>query len=142
MSEYIIDRAMYRRAAAVVAELERRVKIGAASDVERARYRRGLDHMLIFEWASDETPAVETIPPPPLNPLLARFSDWWSSNRWRAPYITCGWRAGLYIWLGEPAELDPDLWSEAEDVFGAVPDAGMDVTEWNRRMACRADQAA
>jgi hypothetical protein len=145
MSEGITDREMYRRAAGVVADLERRVKDGTASTAERARYRRGVDHMLIFDWATDRTPPVEAIPsePPRLDhPQVARFCDWWSSNRWRMPYVITGWRLGFYHWLGDPGELSPKLWNAAEAAMEGEPEVTEDLPEWNRRMGARREAVA
>lgn len=97
---------MQRRALAALRTLEAKVKDGTATEEERARYRAGCDHVLIYAWAGDPTPAVEAIPreePQPDRPPVAveavAFAHWYARtcSRWG----TADYLEALLLWWGE-----------------------------------------
>jgi hypothetical protein len=110
---------MYRRAVAAVRRLEAKVKDGTATDEERARYRAGCDHVLIYTWAGDPTPAVEVIPraePEPEQsataPEAVAFANWY--ERTRSRWGDADYLEALVRWWGErPAarlvEIEADV---------------------------------
>lgn len=51
MARMLNSRDEYTRALKVVSALESKVKSGDATERERERYRDGVDHCLIYEWA-------------------------------------------------------------------------------------------
>jgi hypothetical protein len=117
----ITSDAMYRKACRVLADLESRAKAGTATDAERTRLEVVRDHVLIHEWATDGTPAVERMPPLPeeptqqLDPRVVAFCDWWErvhmTPRWRPDY----WRVGLLYWW-HPHGLESLTWEIKCDV--------------------------
>lgn len=93
MTAMIVDLSMYRRACQEVSRLEKLVKSGEATERDRQRYRDGMDHTLIWEWAhGDAAPAVQVIPSEdPLegserqrDPRAVWFADWF--DRVKQPF--------------------------------------------------------
>jgi hypothetical protein len=98
---------MARRAVRVLAELERKVKDGTATEAEAERLAAGRDHLLVYDWSKDATPAVEVIPreepeppcpPEPLDPRVLAFCNWWERVHLSARWFPESWRVGMLYW--------------------------------------------
>lgn len=139
----IQDADVYRKARRVHSRLESKARDGTITPGERQRLQQIAEHLLVWEWAHDNSPAVEMLPdimpPESTHPKVLRFLDWYERNRWREPFATCGWRAALWHWIGKPDEdIAPEIWDAAESVFAEEP--GMVITDlatWNRMMGER-----
>lgn len=101
----ITDPEMARKAEAVASRLEARVKDGTASDLERARYRQVVDHLLVWDWCQQERRSEAEDPVPP-HPVVARFADWWDRNKHKR--IWGGGLGWVTAWLYWSAPMDVD----------------------------------
>lgn len=118
----IADRAMYDRALRVLRGLEAKIKDGTATDAERERYHAGCDHVLIYEWAGDPSPAVEVIPrepepePPPRAPEAVAFANWYERARRFERFAGVEWfEAALWWWGARDRAALSALWLDMDD---------------------------
>jgi hypothetical protein len=80
---------MHQRANREIARLEKLIRDGEATEHDRERYHNGLADVLAWEWAQDDTPAVEALadleveerPPFVLDPRVPAFLAWWDRQR-------------------------------------------------------------
>lgn len=130
--ESIKSDAQFRRYSALVEALERKVKAGTATEVDRAKLRSWREFVLIYTWGQNERPAEPVVrrEPPPAD--AQAFLAWYRRNRNSKPWRATDWWAALLYWWHprEPDALGEDVIAALEEELDRWEDAnaGMVVT--------------
>ena len=80
-----------------IERLEKLVKAGTASDIDRARLRMGDMDLLCWEWEQQagSTQSEETIPP---HPVAVRFAEFYRRNQQHPAWRCTDWRTAWLYW--------------------------------------------
>ena len=80
-----------------IERLEKLVKAGTASDIDRSRLRDGELELLCWDWEQQagSTQPEETIPPPP---VAVRFAEFYRRNQHHPAWRCTDWKTAWLYW--------------------------------------------
>ena len=100
-----------------VERLEKLVKAGTASDIDRARLRKGELDLLCWEW-EHQGRGDEPEPAPEAPPVVKRFVDWFARNVDREPWNgPDSWLWAWLYWSAGQTSQDIELMPVVEDAL-------------------------
>ena len=101
-----------------VERLEKLVKAGAASDIDRARLRKGELDLLCWEWEQQYTGPAPEPTLAGLPPVVRRFVDWFARNVDREPWNGAdSWLWAWLYWSAGQTDQDIELMPVVEDAL-------------------------
>ena len=103
-----------------VERLEKLVKAGAASDIDRARLRKGELDLLCWDWEQEgrERGGLVLMPSSEPPPVVKRFVDWFTRNVDREPWNgRDSWLWAWLYWSAGQTSQDIELMPMVEDAL-------------------------
>ena len=114
----IHDADTYRKAMAWAVEYHRRIKDGTATLPQQRRYRDIMDHILVWDWASQAKRPAEPVITTPRSAVAVRFADWYERVRSRPGWNATDWVTAWLYWSG-PQDVDEEDQDDAERELAA-----------------------
>ena len=103
-----------------VERLEKLVKAGAASDIDRGRLRMGELDLLCWDWEQEgrERGGLVLMPSSEPPPVVKRFVDWFARNVDREPWNGAdSWLWAWLYWSAGQTSQDIELMPVVEDAL-------------------------